>query len=670
MNDILCLIVLVTPSNTDVDWNMLQQIFGLVHTALPVKVQVHLINFPRAEQVDLAAGVLAAGETIFRELFASTDAETRINSSSSNSNQQDQRDIKMPLVECHVLNATSRKLVRDFVMSLHLTEATFPMSMGGEWKDQDEFELWCRTRQTIEVQQGKEQEVSQQNVAAHPSAQQPQRPQEEQLRPLSVGGSYPHRPNISSRAENLDPKMSYSSERHGNTQRVSFSTIPNRVPKSGTIGAFATPPSFSLSSSSEPPNDICSQFPDLVRSMVMEIVQSSPLSCEEENEALKVALATNSDVVMTETDPLQFVRYCNYDLKAAAKRLCLYWTQRKSVFGPDRAFLPLTLTGNGALNPQDVKTLEAGFPALLPDATTGQKCILVDRRKWIPTSTTEHKLRAYFYVAKLLAQDYHSQLYGAIFCSVKVTPRNQNVDWDCMRRITGIAASVMPIRHVFHLLCVPQKRKQSDGAELVHSLVQTMGKIFQTRVYTHIETEADQILNKLLAIGMTKKAVPLSFGGEWRVEDWFEWCQRRREREFQTYKHLLLKKVEDGNLTTPIQVTNSVPVQQTPESKDQDGPTDTKNPAAITVAETTVASKAATTEGTEKEKEDIRVAKRRMADLLYSRRKRERQRVQMQTLQDDSANLRRENQRLQEEQGRLQGLVDQATHIVAQLGGE
>ena len=78
--------------------------------------------------------------------------------------------------------------------------------------------------------------------------------------------------------------------------------------------------------------------------------------------------------VQTETDSLVFVRFCNYDIWAGAKRLCLYWMERKQLFGPERAFLPLTLTGTGALTPEDLLTLRAGFPSFLPDAITGHKC--------------------------------------------------------------------------------------------------------------------------------------------------------------------------------------------------------------------------------------------------------------------------------------------------------
>lgn len=50
---------------------------------------------------------------------------------------------------------------------------------------------------------------------------------------------------------------------------------------------------------------------------------------------------------------------------AAAERLVNYWELRRWLFG-ERAWLPLTATGDGALSPTDVELLETGFCTLLP----------------------------------------------------------------------------------------------------------------------------------------------------------------------------------------------------------------------------------------------------------------------------------------------------------------
>jgi hypothetical protein len=118
-----------------------------------------------------------------------------------------------------------------------------------------------------------------------------------------------------------------------------------------------------------------------------------------------------------------FVRRCGYDIWSASTRLCAYWKERKSVFR-ERAFLPLVLTGKGALTEDDVATLHAGWPAILPDTSSGQKAVFFDRRKWIPSHNTENRLRCVFYVFKVLAEDKRTQTEPVLFFSHVAIP-----DW-------------------------------------------------------------------------------------------------------------------------------------------------------------------------------------------------------------------------------------------------
>ena len=129
------------------------------------------------------------------------------------------------------------------------------------------------------------------------------------------------------------------------------------------------------------PNDDLSQLPvlrDRVRHHVHAVIQSLPWSDRAAYQQAPV------DLILLESDPVHFVRYCHYDLWAVAQRLCRYWTERLALFGADRAYLPLTLVTNkkedssaptSALTQDDVQVLKGGVPALLPDTVHGQSCI-------------------------------------------------------------------------------------------------------------------------------------------------------------------------------------------------------------------------------------------------------------------------------------------------------
>ena len=86
------------------------------------------------------------------------------------------------------------------------------------------------------------------------------------------------------------------------------------------------------------------------------------------------------ELVKTESDPLLFLRAELYNGRAAAIRLTKYWQLRCKVFG-DRAFLPLTQTGEDALSTEDVARLRTGALQILPASTdTLGRCVLYVRR--------------------------------------------------------------------------------------------------------------------------------------------------------------------------------------------------------------------------------------------------------------------------------------------------
>jgi hypothetical protein len=64
-----------------------------------------------------------------------------------------------------------------------------------------------------------------------------------------------------------------------------------------------------------------------------------------------------------------------------------YWRYRKSCFGADKAFLPMTI--DGAMQ-DDVDVLQKGIIHILPDDEHGRAVLFMDRTKMCePHATTE-----------------------------------------------------------------------------------------------------------------------------------------------------------------------------------------------------------------------------------------------------------------------------------------
>jgi hypothetical protein len=83
------------------------------------------------------------------------------------------------------------------------------------------------------------------------------------------------------------------------------------------------------------------------------------------------------EVVQHESPPIAFLRCENYDPWGAAQRLVRYWTFRVTVFGPDRAFLPMTLDGAMHQDSEELQRHTLAFP--LEDDMHGRHVIVWDR---------------------------------------------------------------------------------------------------------------------------------------------------------------------------------------------------------------------------------------------------------------------------------------------------
>ena len=301
-----------------------------------------------------------------------------------------------------------------------------------------------------------------------------------------------------------------------------------------------------------PLNDICAQLPDVVRFHVHDAIQSVGCLPPQDTAAYRQAMESNPEVVRTESDPLHFVRYCKYDLWAGATRLCLYWKERVRLFGLERAFLPLTLSGLGALDEQDCLAVHCGSTCILPpSARTGKSCLITDRRKWLPQLTTANKLRCLFYIFhRIILDNPRTALEegAALTFMLLVTQRDQNVDWNFMRQSFTCIRSVFPIKLQLHLLSIPNYKRRSMAAEVIESSVHMLRDLFLCgtsstssttttnhtdssfyvpSIRVHVQSEPGRILHDLMGLGLSRHGIPLILGGEWQYESFYTWCQER-----------------------------------------------------------------------------------------------------------------------------------------------
>jgi len=389
----------------------------------------------------------------------------------------------------------------------------------------------------------------------------------------------------------------------------------------------AVPPVAAAAQQPRPPPPNLEQLRTRVRAHVDEAIRGIPM---ERKKAYLKALETAPELIKTESDPLAYVRRCSYDVWAAAERLCLYWEERAKLFG-DKAFLPLLLTGDGALSKQDILCLHAGFPAMLPDTRTGQKVVLCDRRKYIASANGGNRLRAIFYVHKTYLQDERTQVEGIQCFVLLITPRFGDIDRPFVKRAMHLTSHVFATKTNLHFLSFLPQPKAGKGqlAESIMSAVMAM--LIQcglSDAQMHIERERGEILEKLGQIGLEPEGIPLCLGGSWKFEEFFKWCQATETKEREENSGFLqsLPLVTGSDTVDNEQIRSEVP--QSAEEK---------------------------------------LSKKRLADVIHSRRKRERKRQELINLQEDSKMRKEENKRLLAENSKLKDMLADAEAIVASL---
>jgi len=414
------------------------------------------------------------------------------------------------------------------------------------------------------------------------------------------------------------------------------------------------------------------QLRERVRAHMEEAIKAIPY---EDKEAYLEALETAPQVVKKESDSLCFIRRCDYDLWSAAKRLCLYWKERKRVF-QDRAFLPLILTGQGALTEHDILTLHAGWPALLHDAHTAsgerKKVVFFDRRKHIPSATVFQKLRCLFYIFKLLAEqglEQHAESASsetAMFVAlIAHTGRLYNMDWGWVQEAVSLANNIMPVKFEFVLLNKPNPNKPAKVKELMAKSTEYAIRLVGS-VQVHSETQPGDLLRVCQEeLGMSKAGIPECIGGEWRFQMAYEWCKERARVERNEYGTALnyadaspsmdptsLSSAASA-LTVATQggsdLSKKAPLPSAPHEESLDRNQKRKSSATATPKE---------------DLEEEKRSKRRLADLIQSRRKRERQRREFTNLKQEAAQFQEDNVRLRAEHERLQRCLARAKQLV------
>ena len=154
---------------------------------------------------------------------------------------------------------------------------------------------------------------------------------------------------------------------------------------------------------------------------------------------------------------MAFVEFDNGSVKEAAVRICKYWEERLSAFGPDRAFLPMTLAG--AMKDEVVPMINFPIWRRLPVTDAAGRAILYGEtsRRDFTKYSPEQEVRAMMYMLETMCEDDDLRRKGYVAIYNAENVQQHQTDRALTRQHIVLLENVYPIRTRASHICHPTK---------------------------------------------------------------------------------------------------------------------------------------------------------------------------------------------------------------------
>lgn len=241
------------------------------------------------------------------------------------------------------------------------------------------------------------------------------------------------------------------------------------------------------------------------------------------------ALQYCPNLLLTESNPTWFLNCTNWEVEAAGRRLAGYWKRRREAFGFDRAFLPLSLTGKGALSQEDIAVIRQGWVVFLPEDTCGRPVVCVDTSRRL-SDFMASRLRAIFFHGVAACENFMSQTSGCVFLEIISDPK-----FDMVTKMNyQLVTDIIPIKvHAWHYFNCTPAWAQQGFTEFMINWMRNVNLPF--KVHVHTTQRRDAIVNTLEKHGIGKYGLPECVGGLWSYTSFSNWVDSRLQKELFNY---------------------------------------------------------------------------------------------------------------------------------------
>lgn len=444
-------------------------------------------------------------------------------------------------------DASSQAQLMQTLQTLGFQSTGLPTCVGGTWSYDSNFCAWIECRRQLEGQQDRKMRFL--LPASKPPMDATEESQDiENLRKrkggVTIGGSRHRKQRKDSHYED-DGSLTVGSK-DGATREMKHH---RRVSSTGSVS--------SQGSSTTATTD--THVEEDLRAAVHKAIREFPSNrCENgesdnlDREAYLQAVEKCPQLLRTESDPIRFLLRVHWHVPEAARLLVQYWTLRLQLFGAERAFLPLDLTGKGALTDADVEVMKTGYVVFLPSDSKGQTVAFVDTARVRAAAVCQDgdtkksvlvRSRCLFYLLTVASQE------GVPLIVLRYSEDDDDQGEEIEKAKSDLFYTAPVELAAFY--CV-QKKKRADGQKQgedendgkPHALFgHRWMDDYIKRVLYHFEFDDEAskalLIQKLNTLGFQPSGLPLCVGGTWSYDSRFlEWIEARRLLEQQ---HVMMR---------------------------------------------------------------------------------------------------------------------------------
>lgn len=242
---------------------------------------------------------------------------------------------------------------------------------------------------------------------------------------------------------------------------------------------------------------------------------------DDEKDAYLTALEISPLLVETESNPIKFLRCEQFEPMKAAKRLMAYWKVRRSVFGYEKAFLPMTL--NGAMNGME-ESLRKGTHILLPYDSKGRPVIYWDRiRSMRPICERNEAYQVSFFVRHIMSESIVAQKRGhVLIVNVRSFDLYKHYDRMLIKQHKTLADAIPSKVKATHCFGGSETSVYSQVVAPADNFV--IGRYLRLRQIVHQGTD-QEVIQKLGPYGLGRPHIIVERGGtitQSYIDEWIE----------------------------------------------------------------------------------------------------------------------------------------------------